>query len=303
MLNLLLVFSFIFALACHAGNGSVSAIKVNDVKISKAQFLIALKAATERYDPHLIKIESNHENLKRRVTEDLIIEQVLIEEAAHRGIIISQDVIWTELHEKGIDFAEGSKKNIQRADWIERTSRRLLAQKMKEILLSESSTIDDAEAQKYYFKNQSEFERPKRCRFRQMRTETKVNAKQAREMLNMGKSFESMVDKYSNDPYKNRDGDTGFIDRDLLPLFLKKVCDNYKIGEISGVLESPYGFYVVMLLAREEAGTVLFEGAKKDIRAMLQCENGRPILENWLKEKKSNAIIIINEEVINEISP
>jgi len=69
--------------------------------------------------------------------------------------------------------------------------------------------------------------------------------------LKAGASFEELARKYSEDPASaKRGGDLGFTQRgDLVPEY-ENVAFNLKNGEISGIVQTQFGFHIIQLIER-----------------------------------------------------
>ncbi|WP_240488553.1 peptidylprolyl isomerase [Labilithrix luteola] len=79
------------------------------------------------------------------------------------------------------------------------------------------------------------------------REEGCLRAQEARSKLEQGASFADVVSEYSEEPgAKSREGSVGTIQRsDVVPQFADAAFE-LKPGEVSHVVETDYGFHVIM---------------------------------------------------------
>ena len=296
-----IIIAFVACLSCSKSDNIV-VLDVNGTKLTKHELSEIITASAEGYDNELIKTGENAKALKRWVVNQIINEQILVEEANKRDLFVSPTELNEELNSLSVNGKMQNKNSDAYKIWIKRASRRILARKSSDALISEYVKISDKDIKKYYNQNRTQFKRPYQCRFRQIINSDKKKVSEARGRWEKGEDFQKLVSIYSSGAYKERGGDTGFIDRDLLPSFLGKSCDGLKIGEVSLVMESPYGFSIVMLVDRRTAHELSFAEAKPSIENILKQENGQEVLNKWLAGKRKTAVVVINWENIDEIS-
>lgn len=109
------------------------------------------------------------------------------------------------------------------------------------------------------------------------------------------KSFESLAEKYSQDPGSAKEG--GDLGWQMLaqfdPYFANNVYRMNKSGQISGVFKSGFGYHIVKYVARRD---VTYEKVEKMIMYKLYNENARGQFKKWVQKRKENAAIKIYME-------
>ena len=87
------------------------------------------------------------------------------------------------------------------------------------------------------------------------------------EKIKKGEDFGEMAILYSEDASAKDRGDLGNFKRgELLPAFEKEAL-RLKIGEISGIVRTEFGFHIIRLLGRSGGEPPLFEEIKEKVRA------------------------------------
>lgn len=80
--------------------------------------------------------------------------------------------------------------------------------------------------------------------------QAKVRAETALAKLKLGATFESVVTEYTDDPRGAKlGGDLGTFSRGSLPAEMENALAPLAVGEMSGVVESPFGFHVILRAA------------------------------------------------------
>lgn len=107
--------------------------------------------------------------------------------------------------------------------------------------------------------------------------------------------FEELVKLYSDDPLsKQAGGDVGWQSRvTLMPSYYETALA-MKVGEIRGLIETPYGFHIVKLTGKRS-----FENAnKRQIRAAVFDEKRKIVFNNYFEKLKKGYSIKVNTTVI-----
>lgn len=164
-------------------------------------------------------------------------------------------------------------------------------------------TIAEKEMQDYYRKNPE-------IRSSHILIEVKVDASAAQraearkraneiyqEVRGSKRPFEELVKLYSDDTLtKQNGGDLGFQSRaTLVPTFYDAIF-KLKVGELSGVIESPYGFHIVRATGRRS-----YENAnKRQLRALVFDEKRRVLFDRYFNGLKKRYPVEINKSLITK---
>jgi peptidyl-prolyl cis-trans isomerase SurA len=124
--------------------------------------------------------------------------------------------------------------------------------------------------------------------------EALARAEEIYSKLASGQSFESLANKFSEDPNANKDGVLGsFKTGEFLPE-LESVVTDLEKNKYSNVIRSKIGFHILKLLDKKTALDPQFLRIKEQIKASLVEKNFRRQLKNWFESKKQDAHIKIN---------
>ena len=187
-------------------------------------------------------------------------------------------------------------------------------------------SVGESEAKKYYDANQDKFKYPKRVRAshiliasnpeqikEKLKEENKditdeelaakteeimqENRKKAEELLAKVKkspaSFAKVAKENSQDSLSAiRGGDLGFFAKEEMVEPFAEKAFSMKPNTISDTLvETPYGYHIIMVTDRNEAGTLSFEQSKKDIINYLESMDKIEILKNKVETLRKEAKI------------
>lgn len=153
----------------------------------------------------------------------------------------------------------------RRLDQNTRTQQ-LLAQARKDLLVAallnaefdgQETQISEAMIQEYYTQHRGEFLRAKpEIRALHILLSSASDAAAKRQALRHGASFEELARLHSLDQEtKVRGGDLGYFSQDDNPV-LWEACRNLQFNTLSEPVQTQYGYHLIQVLDRQEAGTI-----------------------------------------------
>ena len=148
----------------------------------------------------------------------------------------------------------------------------LRIQQVVEALREEVDVSDDA-IQTFYGENQAQFETPEEVCSSHILVETQEEANEVLTQLNEGGDFAQLAEARSQDPGSAaRGGDLGCVSRGSFVPPFEEAAFNADVGETVGPVETQFGFHVIRVTDKNEAGAVPLEEVREQIRAQLANE-------------------------------
>jgi peptidyl-prolyl cis-trans isomerase C len=133
--------------------------------------------------------------------------------------------------------------------------------------------VTPAEVEQYYREHASELEAPETVTVRQILVPTSNEARDVRRRLGRdGKNFAVLAQTVSRAPEASAGGLMGTFARGELPAELERAAFALAPGETSDVVETPLGFHVLRLDARQPSRAAGLEESRAAIRARLGKE-------------------------------
>ncbi len=277
--------------------------------------------------------------MRDKVVSELIIKAILNEEMEKNKITVSKEELANAEKEimaryggSKEQFVQILKMNGVSYDKFKKDLEDEI--KMKKFVDSIAMvSIGEIEAKKYYNENQDKFKYPKRVRAShiliaanpeqykaKLRNENKditdeelaVKTKEFMDaQLKIAKEIQAKVkrspssfavvakEKSQDAASAVRGGDLGFFSKDeMVEPFANKAFDMAP-NTISEVIQTPYGYHIIMVTDRNEAGTLSFEQSKKDIINYLESMDKVDILKNKIEELRKEAKIQYFDENYN----
>lgn len=131
--------------------------------------------------------------------------------------------------------------------------------------------VDEAEIQRYYDLHKSEFFLPERVEVSQILVPTEDKAIEVWEKAKMvsEEGFRALATAESIGPEASQEGDMGVFQKGQLPQELEDAIFSLRVGEVSPVVKSSYGFHVFRLDYKYEPEWIPFEQASSSIKLKL----------------------------------
>lgn len=123
--------------------------------------------------------------------------------------------------------------------------------------------------------------------------EKRKKAEEVRAMiLNNEASFEELAIKYSDDGSGKRGGDVGYWRRGGLDPVFENTAFSLKVGKISDVVQSSYGFHIIKITDKRMVSIKDVDEIKARLRYEIYQEAFQKGVREWIKELKNKANII-----------
>ena len=257
-------------------------------------------------------LEQYRQQLLRQAAGTLIIEHLLSEKARQNGIEITEEQAEEKIKEMAVqqglsleDFKELIKGYGQSFDQVKQRIRKGLAyEKILEAQWAGKIDVNDADAKKYYDENIERFKTPAQTRASHILIKTEpadsndVKAQKrarAEDLLGQvrdGADFAELARNNSACPSAAKGGDLGFFGRGQMVPAFEQVVLGLETGQVSGVVETRFGYHIIKLSERKEAGVTSFEQARDDILKRLTEAKKSEFAAEYVESLKAAANIV-----------
>ncbi|MHC4285897.1 MAG: peptidylprolyl isomerase [Planctomycetota bacterium] len=243
-------------------------------------------------------LEEKIEEAKIVATEEDVIEQIK-EIAAQQKL--SMDEFKAMLQARGLKFDEWKQKM--------QFEMRIKFQKLVEAKMGDQINVTETDANNFYSANIQQFQVPEQVRAshilvqpdttdpntdpNEAKAKALVKAQDLLKQIKEGADFAELAKATGGYPSAPRGGDLGFRSRGGgWDAVFEKAAFGLKIGQTSDVVETQFGYHIIMVTDRKEASVTTFEQAKGDIIKMLKQEKQRPLIAKYIESLKAQAKIV-----------
>ncbi len=198
-------------------------------------------------------------------------------------------IVFEYAKSKGFKISEEDLKEIE-GEKNEKIRRIKEMDKLYEIFLLEMTksnvSISKEDIEEYYKTHEDEFKRGESVRVYQILVPSESEALEILSLLKKSppQQFEKIAKERSISPEGARGGDMGYFQRGELPVEIEDVVFSLKVGELSPVVKSSFGYHIFKVVE------------KKGARLLSLKEVERSIAENLLYQKRD----LLERELVNE---
>jgi len=168
--------------------------------------------------------------------------------------------------------------------------------------------FNDEMLQAYYEEHKSEFVVPEKVQIKRILVKVtearpddaaKTEAERIRgEVVKQPDSFKDLAAKFSEDPYKRRGGDVGFVSKEGKPGLDAAIVDKafaLETGAVSEVFKTADGYNIVQVAARREQVERTFQQMKGSVLRKVKNDKMKELYDGYVAKLKTGATIQIDE--------
>lgn len=249
------------------------------------------------------------DEILRRSLDQLITYTLLTQETKARKIAVTDveiDGRLAEMRKPFPDEAAFRKALSERGMTVERLRQDaridMEISKMMDAEVANLPPIADDQARDFYQKNPDKFQQPEAVRAshiliptgqadeagkKKLRAQAEAILKQAKG----GADFAQLAREHSKDGSASQGGDLNFFTRGQMVPAFDKVAFELKPGDISGIVETQFGYHIIKVAERRAAAAVPFEQVSERIRQFLADQQKQSRSEAFVASLKKKARI------------
>lgn len=180
------------------------------------------------------------------------------------------------------------------------------AMKLVETEIVPTVTIGDADLNDFYTKNPDKFQEPEAVHVSHILLRLPQNADEAAKkkarseaqsvlaQLKKGGDFAALAKQYSQDAGSAPNGgDLGFVAKGSTVPAFDEAAFKLKAGQLSGVVETPFGFHIIKMIAHRDARTVPLQEVKPQVEQFLKQQRVQEKTAAYVEKLKAKAKVQI----------
>lgn len=254
--------------------GGQTLAEVNGGIITTADF----KKEVETLPPYLKPMAETPEG-KKELMDTMIIREIIMQQAQKDGLDKSQEV----------------------TDKLQELKKRIIVEAFLKKKVEAQASLTDADLQKFYDQNKEKLKTGEQVRASHILVKSEAEAQDILGQLKKGANFEQLAAKYSIDAAKTKGGDLGWFSKGSMIPDFEKVAFSMKVGELSGIVKTQFGYHIIKLTGKRPAGIPPFDDVKEQIKAKLLPEKQQEVFQKLKEELKKDAKVSIHEDVLKGI--
>jgi peptidyl-prolyl cis-trans isomerase C len=285
--------------------------RVNGEAINKSEFEKAIQNVEGRAGGPVPA--DQRDRVSRGVLDQLIAYRLLMQETKSRNIEVPDTEVDARIAQIKQQFPsedEFKKQLAQRQMTVEQlrsdAKSDMQVAKMLETEVNTKVAVQPNDVNTFYQQNPDKFQQPERVRASHIliRTEENADAKakeaakaKAADLLKQvkaGKDFAELAKQHSQDPGSAvQGGDLGFFQQGQMVGAFERAAFALKPGEVSDIVETPFGFHIIKMAEKQAARTVPIDEVKPQIEQFLQNQQRQQKTQAFIETLKSKGKVEI----------
>jgi peptidyl-prolyl cis-trans isomerase C len=280
----------VFAQGYHPGD----AVRINGVTISNQRFN-AFYAEYQRSKGVAAGARGDQLNMMKRLRReamDMLIEkELLVQAAKNSGIEVTDNAVDSELAKLKEPFNNDAEfqRRLDTESYTEESFREHLrsmiaAKHYIDGIRLKAMQVSDEDLEKFYNENTRRLTLPEQVRVRHVLLswkplgtgdDRKALYDKMQELLDRargGEDFAQLATAYSNDSTRVDGGDVGMFRRGQMVPAFEQAAFALKPGEISDIVETPYGLHILKLEERQDARLLPLDEIREQLREHISEE-------------------------------
>lgn len=263
--------------------------------------------------------ENNKNNslveIDEKILKTLIEEKIMLEEAEKLKIEVDEK----EIEEAIQDFMVQHKlspdtlklqikqEGLNNTEFLKIMKDKVMVSKLINMQIDTKIFIPEEEKISYYNKNRNDFiyipEKVEvKAVFLKLKenytitelTDLKRKALKITKLLRQGETFESVLEKYSDEPLKSLNGNLGVFEKGKMIPQLDAVAFSMKKGEISDPIWVQDGAYILYIVSKTREVFKPYEWVKDEIYNVIYTEKKEKLYNEWIKKLWEKYSVKIN---------
>ena len=240
-------------------------------------------------------------------TKEIATEYLLAQEAGKSGFKVSTKAVKTsqsQLQSYLVSQVYGGQAALQKAMKKDGVTQQNLNDYAGQATLLQGylakvappQPVTQAQIKAFYKANVSQFQNPEEYDLAHILVKTQAQAASILAQLQKGASFATLAKKYSTDTGSAKNGgDLGYQPLSTyVPAFANAAAKLTKVGQLSPVVHSQYGYHIIKLLGIKKASTQPLSQVQSEIQSYLQQQNANAAIKSYLAKMTAKAKISTN---------
>lgn len=273
-------------------------VEINDSPEHLSAFDRFVKARLSDFYPQLLQNHAEGDELRSRLFDEFVQRQLVVLEAQRRGLSATDEEIGRALEDQhqqtNIEGSGQSQTTLAGSERRIELASDLLTMKYYQAEVLKGVTVTPEEIEAYYRENQARFQQRNGFYVREIRVDAAEEAAELHALaLRKPDDFATLARQHSNAPHASGGGLIYYTTQQM-PAVLEEAISPLKIGSISRVVRSNYGFHIFKLEARAEP--LPLDKVRAQIEEDLLSRKNQALIDAYNQRAVSGARIRVYRE-------
>lgn len=248
------------------------------------------------------------EPFKRALLQTLIERTILLQAARAAQIAADPEEVDRELLRLSSDLPISgldetlAQNRMSRAELQQNTAAALTIVELFEAQVYSRVAVTEEEIRLEYEKNPAAYLEPEQVRAQQLVVRDLDEARRLLSQVRSGKKFADLARKYSLSADAKVGGDLGYFSRGVMPPQFDEVAFSLRVGQVSDVIATEYGFHIFKLIAKRPARQRELPEVRHEIESRLLREKRVVAQKAFVRGLREKAQVKVNEAALQAVS-
>jgi peptidyl-prolyl cis-trans isomerase C len=243
--------------------------------------------------------------LGRALLDPIIERTLLVARARAAGMSVNDAEVQSALDALG-ETARVSGQTLEERLAADGQTAEQLAEETRDRLLAEKWVSQQTrgeqpsamELRAFYETHRGDFEIAEQVHALQIVVTTADEAKSLLDQIRKGVSFEDLARAHSRSPDSRKGGDLGWFARGMMPKAFDDACFSLKPGQVSGVVQTAYGYHLFKVLGRRGPQKRTLEQVKDEVLRRTWSEKKARAERQLLDQVRKAAHVQVNDAAL-----
>jgi len=289
-----LIIIILFSVSAYADDIVVA--KVNGATFTKKDLETEVDRLIPQATFHRKVTEEKRKLYYDKAIEALVNRELQYQDAVAKGVEVDKEKVNAQMENIRKRFTPEKYKAALEKEGI--TEEKVRAQVEKEVLVQTMNEKKETEAQvsekdvkEYYEKNPSKFKQPDTVKLRLITSTDEKKAQDILAKIKAGEDFGDIAYKMSEDPYRVKGGDIGYMHKGRMLAEIEEAAFKLKVGEVSDIVKVENAWFIIKLEDKKPEHMVAFEEIKAELKKELEKNRIQELKEAWITDLRAKAKI------------
>jgi peptidyl-prolyl cis-trans isomerase C len=295
--------------AAEKSKGKTKVARVNGVAIMQKDFDNAFRHVEKRIAAQGKELsEAQILEIKKKILENIIDTELLFQAAEKEGVKPPEENFkkqWEQIQgrmKKDAQFKAGIEEmGYSESELKNQIKRQMTIQQFVVDKFVKPAKVSPEEIKSYYSQNEKAFHSPEQLKASHIlikvepgaddakKAEAKKQILDIQKKIKNGEDFAALAEKFSQCPSKSNGGDLGYFERGKMVKPFEDAAFQLKVGDVSDVVTTDFGYHLIKLTDKKSEGTVPLEKASPNIENFLKQQKAQQDVTAFLKTQKEKS--------------
>jgi len=251
--------------------------------------------------------ETKPARLKKRLLDQLIDEELIVQEGRRRGFAVSDAELERMIEAFKADYPGQAFEEMMIREyvnpelWKDQMRRNILVKKTTEAELKSRVKVDTEEWEHFFQAHRNADRPPVRMRVIHLTAQTREQAQRLLERVRRGRSFERMARELFGPDEDGRSEEGVWVYPAALPDSIAKALESTPVGQVTGIVEGDFGFAFFKILAKEDQPRPGPGEIMRQLKDRYLAQIEARAYEAWVRELRAKADIVIDPTLSTDL--